>query len=207
MKLLHDTHFKVKEAEHFYQRMKKAEREGKVEYFIYNFSAFLSAWRSICCCKKKESKKKKFADFVSSEIDKKLKEQGISNKNERKIKKEKILKEAYNSLTEKEKEVEKKLTKWRNRLVHNKYPTLHPQLTILEHLVVKNEIETVKYSAIIKGRLVEAPLKKENTKNSPEFSIPPKVESPVLLKVFSSESKKEEVLDLCEKGLNMAKNL
>lgn len=207
MKLLHDTHFKLKEAEHFYHRMEKAESEEKVGYFFYNFNAFLSAWRSICCCKEKESEEKKcekFADFVSNEIDRKLEEQGIS-KNEIKIMKEKILKKAYNNLTRKEKEVEKKLVKWRNQLVHIKYPLLNYRLPT-EHLVVKDEIETAKYSTIIKGRLLEVEwsLKEENTKNGLESSIPSKVELPVHLKVLS-ESEKEEVLDLCEKGLNMAK--
>lgn len=180
MKLLHDSRFKLKEVEYFYQKIKE-EKGLNIEHFIYNLSAFLCAWGSICCMKK-HGKKKIFRDFINYEIDNILKNHRISSEGKRESIKQRILEKIYSTLTKKEKEIEKKLIYWRNCLVHKKYPPLDIDIII-------EEGSEPFFEAFPKYR------KKKEKKDPCE----------PFFEAFPSKDKRKKVLEICEEGLNLAK--
>lgn len=209
MDLLHNTYNKLKEVEYFYKKIKKAEEHNKYGELIYNFSAFLCAWRSICCRVKKstgctkEGKNEIIipADFISSDISNSLKKHGLSKEKIKNIK-EKIAKKAYNNLTEREKQIEKELNKYRNLLVHNKYPKFdisleEDRLSIKDELTINVQDE--------KGRPLPVSFKEFPSQNTEENDIKNHKMSYSFLKVSLSDNERKKIIELSGEGLDLAR--
>ncbi|MBC7101155.1 MAG: hypothetical protein H5T40_05985 [Methanobacteriales archaeon] len=197
MELLPHTRLKLEEAKHFYKCMKKASEDHKGNLFFFNFSAFVSAWKSIVNDK---------SYFLANEIYGELKK--YYRKEEVKKFRDEIVKKVFNNLEKDEKEVKDVLADLRNLVVHRRFPDdlkikveMEDSLALKEKCTYRITFSTMFGTYEVSGNFNEEEISKQKRHLKREND-----EDKVWM-IFCTKDGRRNILDISKKGLNIAEKV